>query len=99
MSLPERRITPFKKYQLADAGAVVEDALGRDVAYFGFHPDGSACMDEAERFVDAMKILAELVEFHPCPDFEDADGSCYFCGTKDGTHLTTCIWLRAKLHV
>src|SRR5512146_2231513 len=93
--LPERRITPFKVWVDRDSGAILEDAHGRPVAFFGRHPDGAPATDEAERVVEAFKILDELQQCSPYPDFEDAKGGCYFCG-EQGKHDKRCLYRRAQ---
>jgi hypothetical protein len=44
-----------------------------------------------QRAEQLAKYFVELAEFSPYPDFEDADGSCYFCGEKN-EHSKTCLW-------
>lgn len=61
-TITEKRVLPFKSYVDPDMGACVEDAHGRLVAAFGFHPDRSPANDEAGLVCAAVNCHQDLLD-------------------------------------
>lgn len=57
----EKRTLPFKGYVDHDMGACLEDANGRLIAAFGYHPNGVAATDEVDQVCLAVNNHDALV--------------------------------------